>query len=81
MVGPCRWETLPSNLDLISMDFYFVDDGAMEVAKTKRAYGECLLGKLLPHQRVMLVLIDEGGAGMLGCHRQSSIQCSEPLQR
>ena len=29
MVGPCRWETMPSTLDLISMDFYFVDDGAI----------------------------------------------------
>ena len=37
------------------MDFYFVDNGTMEVSKCRRAYQECLLPKLLPHQRVMLV--------------------------
>jgi hypothetical protein len=50
LYGPCTWETIPDNLDMISFDFYFPSNGTFEAENIQRAYKDCLLPKLGPHQ-------------------------------
>ena len=40
--GPCKWATIPPNLDIISMDFYMPSDGGYEADAVRLAYEQCL---------------------------------------
>ena len=40
--GPCKWDAIPPNLDIISMDFYMPSDGGYEADAVRLAYEQCL---------------------------------------
>ena len=54
--GPCKWATIPPNLDIISMDFYMPSDGGYEADAVRLAYEQCLFPSAQAFSLLRLVL-------------------------